>query len=546
MKLLDTHAQVTKAFSFALPESANGFSLLNEYYTGADGVRNFLFYVHHFTGNGGPEDQVHSIFVVNENGEIIRMLDGSSARVVAGGDTAKLMVFNDTENDMIVTNYNTVTLEAEESMTVPFELINYMAGNVVNFLTVKEQPSLVLAHYEKVFMDNDTFEMYPGNHLVVGIDDMQLNLQKKVLLDITSAYPEEPYNLPMAEFGMFYNYGKYEITDHTFNSDDALEFMYSISYFDLMGDKTWNHYFVGNEAGERIPLLEYDIVGSAPLQELSGQQDQVALYIGEGDFVSALRMFNIPEWKTAYTFNAVHQDQLLTLNLNRIPAAEGYDYLIALPDIEESNGDMFGYINRYSAQGAYLDQTALRLGADAISFTPQLFTEAINPHLYQADAAREFSYATRHASKGATFKKFRIARNADDILFEIQGDGDKGNLVGSHHLSGEAGQVNQLTLLYTTGNYFYTVDFYDLPFAVLGTEESSAEKKVQVYYDPTRQLVKWDAAAYSAALYRKTGLHVRTQTKSDSMAASGLAAGVYVLVVQLEDGHQVSKKVLIR
>ncbi|HAV02844.1 MAG TPA: hypothetical protein DCW95_06595 [Chryseobacterium sp.] len=237
---------------------------------------------------------------------------------------------------------------------------------------------------------------------------------------------------------------------------------------------------------------------------------------------------------------------MLTLNLNRIPAAEGYDYLIALPDIEESNGDMFGYINRYSAQGAYLDQTALRLGADAISFTPQLFTEAINPHLYQADAAREFSYATLHASKGATFNKFRIARNADDILFEIQGDGDKGNLVGSNHLSGEAGQVNQLALLYTTGNYFYTVDFYDLPFAVLGTEESSAEKKVQVYYDPTRQLVKWDAAAYSAALYRMTGLHVRTQTKSESMAASGLAAGVYVLVVQLEDGHQVSKNVLIR
>jgi len=96
MKLIDAHAQVTKAFSFALPESANGFSLLNEYYTGAAGVRNFLFYVHHFTANGGPEDQVHSIFVVNENGEIIRMLDGSSARVVAGGDTAKLMVFNDT------------------------------------------------------------------------------------------------------------------------------------------------------------------------------------------------------------------------------------------------------------------------------------------------------------------------------------------------------------------------------------------------------------------------------------------------------------------
>jgi len=286
---------------------------------------------------------------------------------------------------------------------------------------VKGQPSLVLAHYEKVFMDNDTFEVYPGNHLVVGIYDTQLNLQKKVLLDITSAYPEEPYTLPMAEFGMFYNYGKYEITDHTFKSDDALEFMYSISYFDLMGDKTLNHYFVGNEAGQRIPSLEDDIVGSAPLQELSGQQDQVALYMGEGDFVSALRMFSIPEWKTAYTFNAVHQDQLLTLNLNRIPAAEGYDYLIALPDIEESNGDMFGHINRYSAQGAYLDQTALRLGADAISFTPQLFTEAINPHLYQADAAREFSYATRHASKGATFNKLRIARNADDILFEIQG-----------------------------------------------------------------------------------------------------------------------------
>jgi len=295
MKLLDTHAQVTKAFTFALPESANGFSLLNEYYTGTDGVRNFLLYVHHFTGNGGPEDQVHSIFVVNENGEIIRMLEGSSDRVVAGGNTAKLMVFNDTENDMIVTNYNTVTVEAEESMTVPFELINYMAGNVVNFLTIKGQPSLVLAHYEKVFMDNDTFDVYPGNHLVVGIYDMQLNLQKKVLLDITSAYPEEPYNLPMAEFVMFYNYGKYEITDHTFNSDDALEFMYSISYLDLMGDKTWNHYFVGNEAGERIPSLEDDIVGSAPLQQLSGQQDQVALYIGEGDFVSALRMFNIPE-----------------------------------------------------------------------------------------------------------------------------------------------------------------------------------------------------------------------------------------------------------
>ncbi|HAV02845.1 MAG TPA: hypothetical protein DCW95_06600 [Chryseobacterium sp.] len=170
-----------------------------------------------------------------------------------------------------------------------------MSGNVVNFLTVKGQPSLVLAHYEKVFMDNDTFEVFPDDHPVVGVYDLQLNLLKKVLLDITSAYPEEPFTLPMAEFGMFFNYGKYEITDHTFNTDDALEFMYSISYFDLMGDKTWNHYFAGNEAGERILSLKYDIVGSAPLQELAGQQDQVALYIGDGAYVNALRMFNIPE-----------------------------------------------------------------------------------------------------------------------------------------------------------------------------------------------------------------------------------------------------------
>ncbi len=543
--LLDQNAQVTKTFTLPLPETTNSFSVLNDYFIDANGKKNFLVYAHHFVGAGGPANQKNSIFVVTENGEVKATLDGASAKVVPSSAGAKLVLFEESNEFLKISTYKVADLSLDKTLNLPADLFTFMEGSVVNFMDMKGVPSLVLAHYEKLFMDNDTFEVTPDNHLIIGIYDFDLNLQKNISLDITSSYPDEPYTMPMAEFGMFYDYGKYDITDHTFNSDDDLEVAYAISYFDLIQDRTWHHYYIGAENGSRIHSLEEGIVGKSELQPIAGHSDQLGLYIGEGEEISALKMFDIKTWTPAFEFPAFYNNELLSLNFNRIPVASSYDYLIQLSALSQEAGVKYGKINQYKADGTFKQANKLYLGSNAQFFYTQLFAEAIDPHVYNSDDAIEFSYVTQTMKNGQSSNTFRVAKNETDIIFEVAGDTEKGNVTGSTHLKDANGNVNKLALIFATNSFYNTVDFYDLPFAILGTSNNTITNSLLVYADAASQTIRWNETANSFAIYSMTGSLVKSGAKAQSTSSTGMPKGVYILKITNASGKEISKRFIL-
>ena len=545
IKLLDEQINVVKSFSVALPESANSFAVLNEYFYDGEGKRNFMIYVHHFTGAGGPENQQDDIFIVTENGELRATLEGYSAKIVEAASGMRLMTFHDEESEMLISSYRLSDFSLDKSMPISFDLLNYMSGSPVNFMDVKGVPSLVLAHYKKRFMDNDTFEVYPDNNLMINIYDFDFNLKKSIALDISSAYPDEPYTIPMAEFGMFYDYGKYDITDKTFNNDDGIEILYGISYFDLMGDQEWNHYFVGNESGTRIKSLEQNIVGRSVLQELPEQEDQIGLYIGSDNAVSSINMFNIKSWTSAFEFPAYFNGELLSLNFNRVPSGNSYQYLFGMPQLEVVGNNSFGKINYYGADGDYKKTVKLFLGEHAMAFTPLLYSDALTPNLYYTDNQPVYTYASRHFSNGKGYNVFRVARNESDIVFETEGDTTKGNVVGSQYIKAVTGEIKKLALLYSTGNDYLTIDFHNLPFSVLKTDEGSIKNNLLVYVDRTSGTVSWNVPTQSYAVYSMSGNLVKQGVNSKSFSSAGLPKGVYILSVISAKGEKLTKRFIL-
>ncbi|KEY19306.1 T9SS type A sorting domain-containing protein [Kaistella antarctica] len=545
VKLLDAEINVLKTFTIALPESTNNFSLLKDYFYDAEGKRNFFIYVHHFENNGGPESQLDEIFVVTEDGVKRATLDGYGAKVVSAASGVKIMTFHDAEEEMLVTNYNLDDFTLDKSMGISFDLLNFMSGSPVNFMDVKGVPSLVLAHYEKLFIDNDTFEVFPDNHLIVGIYDFDLNLKKNISLDIRTSYPDEPYTIPAAQFGMFYGYGKYDITDHTFNDDDEIEVLYSISYFDLLGDSEWNHYFVGNESGARIRSLEDNVIGRTELQPLPGHDDQIGLYIGADEQVGSIKMFDVKNWASVYEFPAFYNEELLSLNFNRIPAGDSYDYLFGMPELEVVNDLSYGKINHYDKLGQFKKATKLSLGENVVNFTPLLYGEALTPNLYLNDGQPTYTYVSKHLVSGKGYNILRVAKSETDIIFEVQGDAAKGDLVGSRYMTNINDEIKNLALLYTTGDYNLTIDFYDLPFSILSTQSTTIKNSLMVYVDNANQAVRWNETSNSFAVYSMTGSLVRQGGKSDQVSTVGLPKGVYILMITTPKGEKLTKRFIL-
>ncbi|MCA4808499.1 hypothetical protein IF128_01820 [Empedobacter stercoris] len=80
------------------------------------------------------------------------------------------------------------------------------------------------------------------------------------------------------------------------------------------------------------------------LEEVAGQNDQIVALVGEGDMVSNLRVYNLPNFDLVYDFPAMHNDGLLSLNFNRIPAENSYHYVIGLSQFETDADKKYGVV----------------------------------------------------------------------------------------------------------------------------------------------------------------------------------------------------------
>lgn len=106
-------------------------------------------------------------------------------------------------------------------------------------------------------------------------------------------------------------------------------------------------------------------------------------------------------------------------------------------------------------------------------------------------------------------------------------------------------QIKKLALLYTTVDDNLTIDFYNLPFTILKTQESSVKNNLQVYVDKASNTVRWNEASSAYRVYSMTGSLIRQGSKGISSSYAGLPKGVYVLSIITSKGEKLIKRFIL-
>lgn len=182
-------------------------------------------------------------------------------------------------------------------------------------MKIKGEDKIIVSYYELPFMDNETFERTPNNHLIVDIYNPNLSLDKSVSLDISSAFPDEPYTVPMAKFGTFHFGHQYDISDTIFNNDDDIEFSYIHKHKGMKGNTLYNQYSIAKASQNPIFELsgygkEGDISGSGFIFDANWKPIKLGIVheVMNGSMVT--KFFNLPLNNGQLSVQEVQKDQL--------------------------------------------------------------------------------------------------------------------------------------------------------------------------------------------------------------------------------------------
>lgn len=504
IKTYDNDIEVLDDFSIDVPESANQIEVIDHHSTQfftENATNEFLVYLHYFDDeNPGPEGQIFEIWVIESDGTIVEQMTGTNAeaKLDAEGNHKLYTYFNDETSMTTINAYDVTTWEVDNSYTIDSELINYFMGVPFSFMDVDGEEYIVIAHYESLFMDNATLEVYPDNKLIVKLLNFDLEEQKIMELDIDSRYPDAgEFVAPMATFGQFYRDHTYDISSDIFNADSQLEIVYGIQYYDMIADNEWSTYLVANEDGEMIhELNEYLIDSYTDMMSIEGQDNQLAFLMGEDGMATNLGFFDIESWSFQKIFTAEYYGDILSNKFNRIPAEDSYHFLISLGEPDEEDGNTYGVVNEYTADGQLHNRQRFTLPENIQLFTPVLTPYALIPNLFteENDDLHYMYLYKEQSSDGPIFNNLVFSKGLDDILVEFRGDTSAGNIVGSTFLTDGNGTFDKMTIQYESPNDALITDFYRLPFTTtLGTEDLE-NIQFAFYPNPTDGQVKIDAS----------------------------------------------------
>lgn len=559
----DEDFNIDDNFSITVPESANQVQLVDHYstdYFNNDATREFMVYVHHFDPEiMGPEGQIWEVWIVNSDGDILGKVDGNAAFAKFDNNNNKILYSfkSDQFENIIISAYDPSDFELIDVYTIDSDLSNFYMGMPFDFVTVNGQKYLMVSHYESLFMDNMTMEVFPDNHLIVKLLDYDFQEVKSMSFEIESRYNDlGEFVIPMAEFGTFFTNSdkNFNISEDIFNSDSKLEVLYGVYYYDMIQDAEWSTYRVADEDGEIIHELNEFIVGVNPdILEIDGEDTQVAFLYGENEpEATQLGFFDVESWSFASTFDAVHLGDQLSDKFNRIPYENTYHYLIGIGSPDDVDGNTYGVINEYTKNGDLHERHQLYIPENVELFQPILTSTVLTPNLFtEENDELHFLYVyLERMSEGHITNNLIVARDAENILVEFRGDGIDGNITSAGVGMNYAGtKIDNFYITYEAGYSSQFVDFYKLPFIQSLGVEDFEQAELSVYPNPSKGVFNFNANAIvkDIKVYNYTGKLILNQKVNNTQSAiniSSLAKGIYIAQVSLEDGSTKNIKLI--
>lgn len=551
LKFLNPDTKLNKELTLALPSTANFYSILSEtsnFNFNGNTKMKFLMFAHYFEGGMGPEYQKTAVWMYDEDGTVLKKFENTSdvKFVKNTDDTTSIYTYNDDETTVDIAVYDQ-NLESISSKTYGSELFLFFSGSPISFIKINGQEKMVVARYEKLFMDNATLEVTPDNHLVIEIYDQNLNLEKQTNIALP-AYEQDSYIFGLAEFAVFYGDNKYEITQNVFNSDSNLEFLYGIAYQDLMQDNSWTNYFVADEQGNTLKSLEDRVVTFIPMKEIAGQDDQMSFITTDEEGNQAIKMFDIASWQTATDFTAEYNGELLSSNYNRIPFEDSYQYLIGLGEPLLQGDNYYGVINKYSPTGEFSGKVKLNIGTDPLGFTPLLYDDILESKVFDNDNELEYNYVYRFQYPGDqnVYNSFNVADETGGLIFTVNGNQSNGNVTGSGFLVDTNDKPYKLGVIYgESSQSIKTTEFFDIPFLLLSTS-NAYKSTIKSYTDKSRQIIGFSEKLASYKVYNMLGMSISSGKSTNEISTSGWANGIYLVQYITHDNKIEVVKILVQ
>lgn len=480
-------------FSLRTSDTTHSISIMSQYSAKVfnnDSKREFMVQVHHFDGKlvgQGPIACRDTLYIINEDGEILSKIgntSGASFHMVPSGFFTEKRVsvfdayYSDLSDTMHVHIYKPKDLLKETSsplhtFAIPADLSSYCEGPLAQLMDVDGELYYVNTQYEKPFISNgdqENPEVEMNNKFNIFLYNVSdFTVAKKIQLPLIGI---EDNNYSMSSLMHFEDY---MFTRHAFNSDDKMEILYAMSRYDISCDCEKLQFYVMDENGNILKDIVEGVSSVIQLQNIPGKSDEYALLMGGGDMVTAIKMLEMPSMKENFTFPAVHENELLSVNFERVPNVNGdYDYVFGLGRGESADNTVYGGIAYYNRDGKSVKRVRINLGANALMFQPIINAMTMNPYVLVPDSKQEYLYFFRYQTATGIGGGFAIA-NDEKNLYKWTDNETDGSFSGAGLRADETGMVmRNLYLTFVkdgnTKNIFYKLPLVDVVLEGKGTK----------------------------------------------------------------------------
>lgn len=512
--IYDDNLEQIKQFTVNSSDTTQYFRIVNQVSSkvfNSDANWEFAVAIHGFSGQeSGPASCRDTICIVNENSEVIRKMGNTGGISINKISSSKYHVlayrpqYSSLYDSMLFNIYNSKDLgnnpetmpEPIYTEEIPNNLLSYSEGPVFTPMTIEGTMYYVSSYYEKPFVANGD-QMNPewemNNRFLIKLYNTSFELVKEISLPLIGQQDH-----PISMSSLFSGFYEYMITQKTFNDDDKFEIVYGMSRYYIECDCEKVDYYLVNEDGEVLKEMVQKTGGTIKLQDIPGQSDEYAVLMGGGDAIEAIKMYRMPEMEEVYTFPALHNGELLSINFERIASNDSYEYIIGLGRGENADNTVYGGIAYYNQEGKMTKRIRVDLGPKAAMFSPILLSSTLNPYSFVADDEMEYLYfSKKYNDNGGIVGGFGIA-NEKETLFSWE-DEPEWNFAGAGVQTNS--DMNVLKYLYVSyqKNDLVTQEtrFYELPLISVTLQgEGTQQNPYQIGTAAELDLIRENPSAY--------------------------------------------------
>lgn len=414
---------------------------------------------------------------------------------------------------------------------------------------INGQPYFIYSQYEKPFLVDPTGmatdeSMTPDNSLVIEVYTYEGGMLKPVS---TTSIPVDAAHSSEALMYTFYSIGsvawKHDIDMSVNGTTSAPAFIVAR---DVINAATYEEvvstYGIYGNDGKLIKNIAQDTDGLI-LFDTDGTAEPEALFVSfDENGVYTFKVGTLYSGNTRFTLNQNNDGDPISASCNRMTLSNGkysYGFEMTYYDQDEE-GNEYIRVAWFDHDGNFDHIDKINVGKDIMAAAVNLYSDSLDPHLYDADDQMEYAVLVKRINGPTTRNEFIVADDNGEWLARFTEDDGKGTPYMYAVVPGA--DFNSIMMVYKDARE-YNIDIYPLPFANgSGIENvtSGGMQTANLEFDgETASAPNCDIEIYTTGGVKVASGHGKVSLRT-------LTSGIYIAVVKDAEGNAASIKIARR